>query len=110
MNTNRIETDMNMTYELITPEIAADLLETNDNNRKISVGQVEAFATDITNNNWDETVSSAIAIDKDGKLRDGQHRLAAIVMAGIGVKMWVCRNVSSDGIYDNNRSKNRCIE
>ncbi len=107
MNTNRIETDMNMTYELITPEIAADLLETNDNNRKISVGQVEAFATDITNNNWDETVSSAIAIDKDGKLRDGQHRLAAIVMAGIGVKMWVCRNVSSDGIYDNNRKRSQ---
>ena len=97
--------NMTMSYELITPEIAANLLETNSNNRKISAGTVQAYASDILNNNWDETVGVAISIDENGVLRDGQHRLSAIVQAGIGIHTWVCRNVSSDGIYDNNRKR-----
>ena len=97
--------DMTMTYELITPEMAAYLLETNTENRKLSRGTVEAYANDIAAGNWDESVGVAISIDKNGVLRDGQHRLAAIVQAGIGIHTWVCRNVASDGIYDNNRKR-----
>lgn len=97
--------NMTMTYEFITPEVAASLLETNVNNRKISKGTVQAYTNDILNGNWDESVGVAISIDEDGILRDGQHRLAAIVQAGIGIHTWVCRNVSSDGIYDNNRKR-----
>ncbi len=97
--------DMTMNYEFITPEIAASLLETNDGNRKISDGTVQAYMQDILAGNWDETVGSAISIDENGVLRDGQHRLTAIVQAGIGIHTWVCRNVSSDGIYDNNRKR-----
>ena len=94
-----------MSYELITPEIAADLLETNSENRKLSNVTVFAYAQDILNGNWDESVGVAISIDEDGILRDGQHRLSAIVQAGVGIHTWVCRNVSSDGIYDNNRKR-----
>ena len=98
--------NMTMTYEFITPEEAANLLETNnDENRKISKGTVQAYATDILSGNWDESVGVAISIDENGVLRDGQHRLAAIVQAGIGIHTWVCRNVSKDGIYDNNRKR-----
>ena len=97
--------NMTMSYELITPELAAALLETNDNNRKLSNGTVRAYANDILAGNWDETVGAAISIDENGVLRDGQHRCAAIVMAGIAIRSWVCRNVSSDGIYDNNRKR-----
>ena len=97
--------EMKMTYELITPEMAAALLETTDVNRKISKGTVQAYASDMLSGNWDEKVGVAISIDEDGKLRDGQHRLSAIVLAGISIHMWVCRNVSSDGIYDNNRKR-----
>lgn len=100
---NKIE--MTMNYEFITPEIAADLLETNNANRKLSRGTVEAYMQDILAGNWDETVGVAISIDSNGVLRDGQHRLAAIVQAGVGIHTWVCRNVSSDGIYDNNRKR-----
>ena len=96
---------MTMNYEFITPEMAADLLETNTENRKISKGTVEAYTQDIIAGNWDESVGVAISIDENGILRDGQHRLAAIVQAGIGIHTWVCRNVSSDGIYDNNRKR-----
>ena len=98
-------TKMTMSYELITPEIANSLLETNTENRKISKGTVEAYANDMLAGNWDETVGVAISIDESGILRDGQHRLSAIVESGVAIHMWVCRNVSSDGIYDNNRKR-----
>lgn len=97
--------EMTMTYEYISPERAADLLETNTENRNISKGTVEAYMNDILAGNWDESVGVAISIDENGILRDGQHRLSAIVQAGKGIKTWVCRNVSSDGIYDNNRKR-----
>jgi hypothetical protein len=101
-----MENKMTMTYEFITPEMAANLLETNTTeNRSRSRGAVEAYANDILAGNWDETVGVAISIDENGILRDGQHRCAAIVQAGIGIHSWVCRNVSSDGIYDNNRKR-----
>lgn len=100
-----METNMTMTYEFITPEMAADLLESNTENRKISKGTVAAYAQDILSGNWDESVGVAISIDENGMLRDGQHRLAAIVEAGVGIHTWVCRNVSRDGIYDNNRKR-----
>lgn len=97
--------NMVMSYEFITPEVAADLLETNTGNRNLSRATVIAYAQDILNGNWDESVGVAISIDEDGVLRDGQHRLAAIVQAGVGIHTWVCRNVSKDGIYDNNRKR-----
>ena len=100
-----MKTNMTMTYEIITPDKASDLLETNTENRKISKGTVEAYANDMLAGNWDESVGVAISIDKDGVLRDGQHRLSAIVQSGVSIRMWVCRNVSNDGIYDNNRKR-----
>lgn len=96
---------MTMTNEFISPEKAKRFLEKNSNNRSISKGTVDAYVKDILAGNWDEQVGSAISIDENGILRDGQHRLMAIVRAGIGVRMWVCRNVSSNGIYDFNRKR-----
>ena len=98
--------NMQMNYELITPEIAESLLESsNFENRKISKGTVTAYAQDMLAGNWDESIGVAISIDDDGILRDGQHRLAAIVESGVPIHTWVCRGVSSDGIYDNNRKR-----
>lgn len=100
-----METKMTMNYELITPERAETLLETNTENRKISPGTIQAYVSDMLSGNWDETVGDAISIDEEGILRNGQHRLTAIVQSGVSLHMWVCRNVSKDGIYDNNRKR-----
>lgn len=94
-----------MSYELITPEIAETLLKVNAGNRKISPKTMRAYAQDISTGNWDEAVGTAISIDENGRLVDGQHRLAAISAAGVGIHTWVCRNVSSAGVYDNNRKR-----
>ncbi|WP_303834640.1 hypothetical protein [Ruminococcus flavefaciens] len=105
MKNIEITTNMTMTYELITPEIASNMLETNTQNRTLSKGTITAYVNDMLSGNWDETVGDAISIDENGILRNGQHRLNAIVESGVSVRMWVCRNVSSDGIYDNNRKR-----
>lgn len=97
---------MTMTNEFISPEKAKKFLEKNSNNRNVSRTTVEAYSKDIATGNWDERVGSAISVDENGILRDGQHRLLAIIRAGVGVRMWVCRNVSNNGIYDCNRKRN----
>jgi len=97
---------MTMSYELITPEVAESMLEKNaTNNRRISRGTVEVYARDMVNGDWDEDVGASISFDENGILRDGQHRLCAIVKSGVAINTWVCRNVSADGIYDNNRKR-----
>ena len=101
-----MNTKMRMEYTFITPELAKRWLEQNNgNNRSLSKGTVQSYANDMRAGNWDSEVGSAISFDLDGKLRDGQHRLAAIVEAGVGIWMWICWNVSADGIYDSNRKR-----
>lgn len=97
--------EMTMTYELITPEIAEKIMKNNTGNRSLSMGTVRSYAQDMRHGNWNSSVGSAISIDKDGILRDGQHRLAAIMESGVSVWMWVCRNVDHYGVYDNNRKR-----
>ena len=99
------KTKMVMTYEFISPEMAGELLEKNTNNRSLSWGTIRQYANDIKSGNWDSGVGSAISIDEKGMLRDGQHRLWAIVESDCGIWTWVCRGVSCNGIYDNNRKR-----
>lgn len=105
MEFKEINTQMKMIYTCITPEIAANLLENNFENRTLSKGTVQAYAQDILAGNWDEFVGTAISLDENDIIRDGQHRLTAIVQTGVPVKTWVCLNVAKNGIYDNNRKR-----
>ena len=98
-------TNMTMTWELVTPKKAEKWLENNEVNRKISVGTVESYAKDMKEGRWNEKSSTGIAFDENGRLRDGQHRLNAIIRADCAISMWVCRNVSETSIYDYNRRR-----
>ncbi len=70
----------------ITPEIAGKWLGAK--NRPLRVGVVAKYKEDILNGNWKLTHQS-IAIDSQLNVIDGQHRLRAIIMAGIPVDMLV---------------------
>lgn len=96
---------MTMTWEPITPEYAKALLKTVQGNRRISHSVVDAYAEDMRNGKWDSQTGTAISIDEDGILRDGQHRLSAIVKSGCTIRMWVCRGVNANSIYDFNRKR-----
>jgi hypothetical protein len=74
---------------LITPEAAQSILETcNASNRRMRGWWAAALAAAIKRGEWLLT-HQGIAFDQHGNLIDGQHRLKAIVLAGIAVKMFV---------------------
>ena len=85
-----------MTCELITPEIAASLLESSYDKRHLNKSVTQWFADDMLAGKWDETTGAMIVVDEDGMLRDGRHRMAAIVRSKVAIHMWVIRNVSRD--------------
>jgi hypothetical protein len=73
----------------ITPEVAAKWLATsNKKNRKLSIKKVKRIASSITKGLWRVTHQGIAFYDND-ELADGQHRLAAIVMAGVPVQVMV---------------------
>lgn len=69
----------------ITPEMAAEMLKLNKSNRRHSTYRSTLIAKDIVNGRWRNT-HQGLAFSKSGMLLDGQHRLHAIVAAGIPVQ------------------------
>lgn len=76
----------------VTPEMAALWLERNTNNRRVTRQRVMEYARAMLDGNWRLT-HQGIAFDQDGVLIDGQHRLEAVIVAGIPVPMNVTRGV-----------------
>lgn len=72
----------------ITPAKAKTWLENNFRNRPLSEDVVHAYARDMINEVWIETHQGLAFNDKD-ELIDGQHRLHAIVLSGVTVRMMV---------------------
>lgn len=70
----------------VTPEMAATWLEMNTNNRKKNRERINAYARAMLAGRWVLT-HQGIAFDENGNLIDGQHRLEAIVKAGVAVEM-----------------------
>src|SRR5437868_364193 len=77
-------------YVEITPEMArAWLLSRNPkSNRVMSETVYERYAKEMVDGEW-KTTHQGIAFDREGNLLDGQHRLKAIIIADIAVKMLV---------------------
>lgn len=76
----------------ISPKMAEDWLEKyNGRNRRLRASRANRIAQDITGGRW--IVShQAIAFDTAGQITAGQHRLTAIVKAGIEVQSLVVLN------------------
>jgi hypothetical protein len=85
---------MKVSVEMITPQIALEILDGNTRNRKLRQSVVDRYAAEMKAGRWLET-HQGIAINCDGTLLDGQHRLAAIVESGVSQKMVVTRGVSA---------------
>lgn len=82
---------MNITTQLVTPEMARQWLQANSNNRRIKKSLVARIKADIESGNWQMT-HQPIALAEDGQLLDGQHRLAAIAASGMVVPLMVATN------------------
>lgn len=73
---------------LITPEMAAEMLENNNNNRPLKQSKIDKYVQDMKAGNWKLT-HQGIAFDKKNTLIDGQHRLSAIIKSGVSVHSFV---------------------
>lgn len=83
---------MHMEVIDVSPELAAEWLTRNTNNRPLSKNTVQQLAGQIQRGEWQLT-HQGIAFDEDDVLIDGQHRLAAIVRAGVTVPLTVTHGV-----------------
>ena len=87
-----------MTYEeiLITKDIADAMISRNTQNyRKVNWNVVHKYARAMEQGLW-RSNGEPIIFDESGMLKDGQHRLLAILESGVPVKMLVVRGVSND--------------
>lgn len=69
-----------------TPALAEYVLSTNMNNRNVQKRVVTTYAADMKNDRWHYN-GETIKIDVDGNLIDGQHRMLAVIEAGVAVEM-----------------------
>lgn len=91
---------MAMACETVTPEMAAKWLLLNlPHNRSITRARVEKLSEAMRGGKFRLTGEAVIFTDgADGSecLLDGQHRLIACVLAGVAIRVWVCRHAEAE--------------
>lgn len=78
--------------EIVTPEMATRWLERLGSNRKVVQHRVDSIASDIRSGRWILT-GDPIRFDENGELIDGQHRLWAVLEAGLEIETYVVRGL-----------------
>ena len=102
---------MQIAVETISVEDAKRILQHNGINRKISDDRVKCYAKDLKEGNW-QLNGEPIVIDENGDLKNGQHRLSAVIYANTPMTTVVIRGQSeSVSVYDRgrNRSVSDCL-
>lgn len=72
----------------LSPEIAAELLARNPDNRTASADVARQIAEMITDGRW-QVNGETIKVSRDGALNDGQTRCAAVAKAGEAIDTWM---------------------
>lgn len=80
---------------LIGPEEARALLSANTDNRPLRNGRVNFYARTMKNGAWMFT-HQGIAFSEDGLGIDLQHRLHAVILSGVTVRMMVTEGISRE--------------
>lgn len=102
---------MQIAVETISVEEAKSILQHNNVNRNISKDRVKCYAKDLKEGNW-QLSGDPIVIDENGNLKNGQHRLSAIVSANTPMTTVVLRDQPVGvSVYDRgrNRSVSDCL-
>jgi hypothetical protein len=91
---------MKTEVQVITPEIARDLLQRNTRNRPIRPGHLERLRASFERGEYVQT-HQGLAFATDGTLIDGQHRLQAIAALPdhYSFKMLVSTGLSHDSVF-----------
>lgn len=99
---------MNYNREHVTVEKAKKFLSRNPSNRNLKPTKVAQYAKAMTAGEWKET-HQGIALNCDGSLKDGQHRLQAIVESGCPQWLWVCRGLTDEAMTEVDTGASRSV-
>lgn len=92
----------------VTPEQAATWLAASEglSQRSLNRARVEKLCHAIEDDQWLLT-NQGILLDSKGAVRDGQHRLSAVVATGIAVPMLVCSEADEAvfGVIDTGKAR-----
>lgn len=83
--------------EVVTPEMASQYLGTMAGNRSLRKRAVNRYAREMIAGKW-QVNGEAIKFGRSGRLIDGQHRLQAVIEAGMPVPMCVTRGLDDSAI------------
>ena len=86
---------MKATIVTMTRDLAKDYLSRNTENRKIKKNSLNFYKNQMKNGTWKEN-GEPIIIDKNGVIKDGQHRLMAVVETGYAYRVPVISGIAPD--------------
>ena len=90
----------------VTPALAQEWLETMGPNRHLNEANVTRLAGDMAKGNWFDN-GDPIRFDRKGRLRDGQHRLQALIRSGKAFSFHVIRNLDDKALQIVDTGKQR---
>ena len=96
-------------WETITPQIAQSLLDSSPGNRRLRTRHVNYLATQLSSGQWEPDSCEGIGIDVNGRLREGHHRMQAVVDSGVTAEFLVCRGLREKFVLAINRALSRTI-
>lgn len=93
----------------VTPEVAAEMLERNNNNLPLQERYVERYTRLMREGKWVAENGVPICIDRNGNITNGQHRLWSVLNSGVAMYFWVMiSSLSHDEVFgtiDTGRSR-----
>lgn len=78
----------------VTPEVAQHWLSFNVSNRELTQAKIDQFKADMERGYWND--DGATIRFAHGKLLDGQHRLTALVLANVTIRMIAVHGLNSE--------------
>lgn len=97
---------MRSNVQTITPELAKIYLNKSRGNREISDARVAQYASDMKLGRWQVT-HQGVGFDVNGVLKDGHHRLNAIIKANVPIDMLVTENIPCEStLFDRGYGRN----
>jgi len=92
----------------VDPSDAKSLLERNTNNRKLRETVVDYYANEMINGNWVDN-GDPIRIARSGRLLNGQHRLSAVVKAGVSLPFHFLSDLSEESFEQMDNGAKRTL-
>jgi hypothetical protein len=98
--------DFSPSVEVVTPRLAKELLTRNVSNRPALKPVIASYAAAMRAEAW-KLNGESIVISDAGLIRDGQHRLMAVVEAGVDVPMFFTSGVDDNTYRTLNTGRSR---